>query len=1125
MTSGQRVPVRDVQERLSSYPGVPDWWAEVLVNVGLSSEEAEAYVITASQDAGSPLRLQHEADLNASLRVYAEARGITLLGVGAGDGVSPPIAKRSTISVSTIANAVEQAKAEAEVSEFADVLFKDRLTGVYSEHAVANAVRSVHQTYGRRMASPGSRILELGASVKALVAGGVDPETNHACCPVLDLRDGVRYSIGGYLEHVLSDRSSYSVKCKRTAAAALDPESGFLCRCRAQECSWKADFIFSNESTHDVPFGDLPNIMARHGARTWVGFMARAKGLRRGGGNQSGSCDVMGTRWRTNSAKGTITFHFARDASFSYTHDLSQWLRYEENVEFRWYGRYFDYVYCRLPITTDASLAFMIARVPKAGALLPNPVYASGGQDGMVKVHSIRAKGGCVGAASVKFEPCEFVMERLAFDKVLEHRLVLGVRGNLASTIAYMRSVRVRLFVNGVALGATMVVPSDVLESAAVAVEAIAFDAREGMDRDYGGLMAAATVDKGLGARLWNYFSTCASVVPSLRSALRKALVALTDVSSELRIYAEPCAKFVRVDCTASAELADVEVLSASGCGCADYADVVAALQVGDCLGAKERLELERYRLELEAAREACEFHGRFEEPSEDQFFDACSVLPAEDAKSEDDVFSDSGIDGCSAQESDDVRPAGAVVSAVREYARWVAYKERCDRSEAATFASVLFLNGNPSEEDVARATTGRNRHGVVAVIGGVLGKMVGTMQEDEIPAEVYDPESRRFHKVLGHSGGQRYVSESITRLCYTSTALCVLNGEQLARAAYRVLESVPPDIELPTYLFVNAVPGAGKTTSAVKSMKESAALGKKVMYLTTTSASAAEVLSKLTGVPGVDSAYVRTLDSFMCGQYSAPVGGIDELYVDEAPMSHAGEVLAAVLRVGPREVTMYGDRHQIPVMSFCAGFKFERESLLPFVRVVNWSETHRFGKYVCAMWLDVYGSIYPCKCCVHDEGPPEVRRILSAADVPALPGGKVLCFTQEERSNLKRELGFKGSVKELKRRDEGGLSTVAEDQGGTHDEVSVVRMVNRKNPKESVYSPSIYNAQPWVLVGSTRQRGKLVYYTAADPDLLTTRIGLARCPVRLRAVESRLSWGEVCGEAVAPPKFGAWCA
>jgi len=216
------------------------------------------------------------------------------------------------------------------------------------------------------------------------------------------------------------------------------------------------------------------------------------------------------------------------------------------------------------------------------------------------------------------------------------------------------------------------------------------------------------------------------------------------------------------------------------------------------------------------------------------------------------------------------------------------------------------------------------------------------------------------------------------------------------------------------------------------------------------------------------------------------------------------------MLRACAADVQFYGDDEQIPWLPFMASFDAMHTKFDGEVMVEKRSMTHRFGAKTCAMWLDVYGKIYPCTCHDHSDDEPEVVRISSAVQVPALPSGKILTFTQEEKITVQRELNFSESIKKLKSMDAGGLSTVAEDQGGTHDCVSVVRVVNRRDPKESRKSPSIYNRQPWVLVGTTRHKGQLRYYTAAEDDMVVARIELSRCAVRLDAVLARKSWEEV---------------
>jgi len=907
----------------------------------------------------------------------------------------------------------------------------------------------------------------------------------------------------------------------------------------------------------------LPQIMARHGAKLWVGFMTRAPGVRAIGGPLSGVSQVLGTRWKLDRAKDKITFHFERDGSFSYSHKFSEWVKYEELFGYRWRGRFFDYVYTRMPITTVSSLAFVVVRVPKRIGLIKEPIYKESHLAGMVQVTSVRAVGGCLGGKTPKFEPVKFELEAIVFDRMLETRLALGDRGNLATTIAYMRSARVRLAVNGVALGAVVQVPVEVLEPTAVAVEVLASDWKRSGDRDYSAIMRVAASDASF-MRILHYFTGLKRIVGdganSVVDRVRVALMAVLNGTCPIVVKAERCSPYVKV--SSGDGVGEVKVtpeLAVNGCGCAELSSVNSALCMANALSKQEKVELLAYAERLKAMVALCVVHDVHKVPekeADDQYFDAAdsfSVVEEDSAGSATENTSSGSTGGMSSTESKqspDTPPTTAssfeheacarlsdgesvvseredgesdYVAAMREYAVWAQSSDRSARSEAKLNSDVLFLQGNPTEADIKRSTTAKTRHAIVAVIGGKVTNVVGTLRDEDDFAEVYVRTLGRTCKVFQDYTGQKYIKEPVTELCYTSSGLRVMNGDLLARAALNALQDLPRGFRLPRYTFVDGVPGCGKTFEIKQEIKKMVGEGKSVLYLSSTKASVEAVKKELEGDLGKGAFVAMTYDAYVING-ATPVGNgtFDMLFGDEAPMSHKGELWVALVKSCAVDAKFYGDSKQIPWLPFMATFDARNYAFSGDEVIVEYRhKTHRFGARTCAMWLDVYGMIFPCDCCEHADVLPEVRHITSYAGVPECKKGKVLVFTQEEKVTSKREGGFTQTLDKLKKLDKGGLSTVAEDQGGTHDEVFVVRLVNKKNPKESRQSPSIYNRQPWVLVATTRHRGKLVYYTTAADDAVVARIALASCNVRVEAVLKHAHWDTVRERALHVREFG----
>jgi hypothetical protein len=257
----------------------------------------------------------------------------------------------------------------------------------------------------------------------------------------------------------------------------------------------------------------------------------------------------------------------------------------------------------------------------------------------------------------------------------------------------------------------------------------------------------------------------------------------------------------------------------------------------------------------------------------------------------------------------------------------------------------------------------------------------------------------------------------------------------------------------------------------------------------------------------------LMTLDSYLmhCKRKAAV------LSVDEFPMDHIGKIDAAVCYSRAEVVNLYGDARQVTYDPFCAEFPMVHGKLgrsVPLGRIKFIGTTHRNPRSVCAAFVDMYPYYTPCDCCEHKraDGPClSWRRVETVASETVKPDQRVHAYRQDDKEEMKSVLGMRGSPEELRARKVGGLATVAEDQGSSHDSVVAFRPFDVYDKNASGRNPSLFNRVSYVLTDITRIRRSYEYVTAcAENDEVIKRIEYSRDPDRLRAVDMGEGIGDV---------------
>nr|WIW79884.1 replicase [Beet virus Q] len=273
----------------------------------------------------------------------------------------------------------------------------------------------------------------------------------------------------------------------------------------------------------------------------------------------------------------------------------------------------------------------------------------------------------------------------------------------------------------------------------------------------------------------------------------------------------------------------------------------------------------------------------------------------------------------------------------------------------------------------------------------------------------------------------------------------------------------------VPRVTLIDGVPGCGKSTHIVKeanlvdhyvlTMGKEASLDLKERFM------------RERGATESDVKRVRTVDSFIMNDRSSRA---NVLHFDEALMAHAGTVYFCADMLSARTVICQGDSQQIPFVPRVEGITL-KYAKLKIDNVVEKRLTYRSPLDVAAFLTrkGYYGNSVIMSA---NETLRSMKTIgprtgmTSIYSIPKVANCQYLTFTQAEKEEMEKYLG-KGKW---------GVNTVHECQGKTYENVVLVRL---KSTANEIY-PGGENSKPYVVVGTTRHRRSVIYYTMAEDSL-----------------------------------------
>lgn len=297
----------------------------------------------------------------------------------------------------------------------------------------------------------------------------------------------------------------------------------------------------------------------------------------------------------------------------------------------------------------------------------------------------------------------------------------------------------------------------------------------------------------------------------------------------------------------------------------------------------------------------------------------------------------------------------------------------------------------------------------------------------------------------------------------------------------------LPDDLSI-----VQAAPGCGKTTFIVNNCNNWTSPSPSTVILSTVEGKD-DFITRLEKKSAQkcdyeSRKYYRTMMSYLInkGRYS------QSLFIDEALMSHPGQVFFAIQISGASVVKCLGDVCQIPFVNRTPAFDAKYISLTSIVKVSEvLYKSYRCPADVCRRLNDHYlqqnqGVIDKGMHAVKPslENTCTVTRI-SNDSFPIEPKTQYLVFTQAEKQILRT----KGLL----------VSTVHEFQGKEASDIIVVRLNDKK-------MSDIYLRFNYALVALTRHTKSLRYFTRCDSDALSKLIGVDGVRVLQKHTDDQIS-------------------
>ncbi|AYE53924.1 methyltransferase-helicase [Tea plant line pattern virus] len=287
----------------------------------------------------------------------------------------------------------------------------------------------------------------------------------------------------------------------------------------------------------------------------------------------------------------------------------------------------------------------------------------------------------------------------------------------------------------------------------------------------------------------------------------------------------------------------------------------------------------------------------------------------------------------------------------------------------------------------------------------------------------------------------------------------CVVDNVSMIKSALERSKTMKCDTSITV---VDGVAGCGKTTKIVDAVDLNEAGG--VLVLTSNKNSALELREKIVGSTIVKARVIRTVDSYL--MMSTPFEA-NKVFIDEGFMQHSGCIYAALTLAKAKECFIFGDTEQIPFISRCPLMRL-RHQMIVGSKTVRCLDTHRSPMDATCLLNKLYKQKRPVKTTSKVARSVSVHPISSNQQIPSEPA-LYLCYTQAEKMDLLSTSHLKG------RR----VLTVHEAQGESVDNVIFCRLSRTSTDLTSGKHPIMGPCH--ALVALSRHKKSLKVYSKAS--------------------------------------------
>ncbi|QIJ70136.1 polyprotein [Dougjudy virga-like virus] len=315
---------------------------------------------------------------------------------------------------------------------------------------------------------------------------------------------------------------------------------------------------------------------------------------------------------------------------------------------------------------------------------------------------------------------------------------------------------------------------------------------------------------------------------------------------------------------------------------------------------------------------------------------------------------------------------------------------------------------------------------------------------------------------------GERFIALEYSGkiMKFNSSAEYLLMGRssmlmQDARLYDATFTPVMPRYEFKPTELVSGVPGCGKTHFILSKVAS------KDMIVTTTKENCEDIKARLKIAKSeLSASRVRTIHSILINGCRDKV---NTLYIDEALMSHCGEIVLVSHKTQCKNMVLVGDVKQIPYICRVAMFTTHFASVDSICSNTSYlSTSYRVPRDVARYYHPKYPQGFSSRNL--RDGTVKWIKVTSYNDLPKLPVNTVLLtFKQSEKALLIRR-GYPDT------------KTIHEFQGKQSQNVWVYR-------ESTVLPEPVYSSAPHILVALTRHTESFRYFTRIAGDAICNAI------------------------------------